>query len=101
MKFVYNYYRKFIIDTILNFIILLIPTIIFLIYLIIFGISIINLANIIVLITMQIFISILMTPFIFKYFKKNLPILILKIAFIITEEQFQITFFERIYIKFF
>ncbi|MFX0141309.1 MAG: hypothetical protein ACFFDN_47155, partial [Candidatus Hodarchaeota archaeon] len=32
-------------------------------------------------------------------FKNNLPIL--KIAFIITEEQFQLTFFEKIYLKFF
>ncbi|TFG22797.1 MAG: hypothetical protein EU529_09330 [Promethearchaeota archaeon] len=99
MKFEYNLYRTFLINIIVYFLILLIPTLDFLILILIFGISVINVLIIISVIIFQISMGVFMIPFIVEYFKNNLPIL--KIAFIITEEQFQLTFFERIYLNFF
>ncbi len=99
MKFEYNLYRTFVITIIVYFLILLIPTLDFLILILIIGISAINVLIIVFVITLQILMGVFMIPFIIEYFKTNYPIL--KIAFIITEEQFQLTFFEKIYLKFF
>jgi len=100
MKFEHNLYRKFVTDIILYFLILLIPTLDFLIIILIFGISVIkNVLVIIFIIIVQISMGVFIIPFIIEYFKTFYPII--KIALIITEEQFQITFFEKIYLKFF
>lgn len=68
IKFEYKYLKTYLLDIMVSFIVLLIPTLVYLVCIIILGNRVITLAIIIVVISLQIFMSVLIIPYLLKDF---------------------------------